>query len=30
MDALNDILAIYMHYHNTVLIPDIENTECTY
>jgi hypothetical protein len=29
-DALNDILAIYMHYHNTVLIPDIESSECTY
>ena len=30
MDALNDILAIYMHYHNTVLIPEIENAEYTY
>lgn len=23
IDALNDVLAIYMHYHNTVLIPKV-------
>jgi len=28
-DALNDVLAIYMHYHNTVLIPEIKDVECS-
>ncbi len=27
MDALDDVLAIYMHYHNTVLIPVINHVE---
>ncbi len=27
IDALSDVLAIYMHYHNTVLIPEINSSE---
>ena len=27
VDALTDVLAIYMHYHNTVLIPEIKDAE---
>jgi len=29
VDALNDVLAIYIHYHNTVLIPEISDNGCT-
>jgi len=28
VDALKDVLAIYMYYHNTVLIPEINDVGC--